>query len=355
MSLHNTKIEETKEQQKTQTSEETPDKKHDNVVSRLDSLTIEIPCNIQYSDNTCNKCNVDFMFKMNPDFSHIVFGEILFGNNHVHCAEIHFKSKPVKKVVFKTTKNSKHSNLGSEYDMLTELNNVFSKSVQKPMLSTLASQLNTENNEITICMLRGPIDLFEYANTNSVFFAPKDPFLKMALVQSITRCMIEKIGMLHANSIAHLDLSVENVLFADNEAFLIDFEFSKKLDHTKMFHFYPNPDNEEIFGKLRLMSTSRYRQHPWNGFKEDVFAIGIILFILCFGFEPFEDHCDRGAIMIQNGKTYEYVQLCGSEYVNRLKLREICLAVNLINLCCSFDRPDDATELLQHPFLLTKK
>lgn len=86
---------------------------------------------------------------------------------------------------------------------------------------------------------------------------------------------------LHSLKIAHCDIKLENVL--------IDRELSK----PKLIDFGLSVQNKALIsdycaGTPSYMSPQLLRKQPFNPFKSDVWALGVLFFKLMFGFLPYK-------------------------------------------------------------------
>jgi serine/threonine protein kinase len=237
----------------------------------------------------------------------------------------------------------KTSSSQEECKMLNMLEDLFYKRKEKPHMSLLA-QIH-HNDKVTIIIQRGPIDLFDYI-TRKTEHIPSPPE-KIPILRSI----IKKLSMLHQRKIAHLDISAENVLYENQEAFLIDFESSQFLDPESIYHFNMDPSNTHgSFGKIVYMTREQISGNPFNGFQEDIFALGILTFFLFFQNFPFSDHKSEYYDLLHSGKIATLLVklgLSGHVGVNPCVL----LAMDFISKCCGPDtkRPCSAGLLLQDP------
>lgn len=98
--------------------------------------------------------------------------------------------------------------------------------------------------------------------------------------------LIEGYSELKKNSILHRDLKPENIFLSSNNletavVKLADFGLSKEVD--------PNMDfTETILGTPLYAAPEIFSQTVIYDYKVDVWALGIILYELLFGFNPFQ-------------------------------------------------------------------
>ena len=97
--------------------------------------------------------------------------------------------------------------------------------------------------------------------------------------------IVNIVKYLHENNIAHCDLKPENILLGKNYSIkLSDFGFSQEFNREKgnLLHKklgtpnYSSPD-------IRLAFTKGY-----DGIKNDIFSLGVLLFVITIGNFPFE-------------------------------------------------------------------
>ena len=297
-------------------------------------------------DVRCSLCESDLFELQILDIDYIEFHRILPSNtmHHVHKANIYYQStrKP-QKVIFKRTMRS------HELKILKMLQELF-KGHSKPHMSLLAFVEDKQSNATVMMLERGKIDLHG-------FRIQTDGLISSSISTAIVRSLVEKVSMLHKNDLAHLDLSIENVLLTNKEVFLIDFENARLLPHEEEFHF--NTDTKPMCnaGKENFMSSEQHSGRAWNGFQSDVFAIGIIAFWLFFGTLPFNSHKSRECKWLQTNQVEEVVLWFGSPFSDDLYTKQTRLALQFIAQCCSHAsvRPRHAEALLAHELFTIKK
>lgn len=105
--------------------------------------------------------------------------------------------------------------------------------------------------------------------------------LNISLAKTIFLQLLDGVEYLHTQSkLAHLDLKLENVLISNDFTFkLCDFGFVEplliKVTKNKGTDGYKSPE-------IYQMASSGF-----DGDKADIFALGVILFIMIFGVPPF--------------------------------------------------------------------
>ena len=87
---------------------------------------------------------------------------------------------------------------------------------------------------------------------------------------------------MHSKGYAHRDLKLDNVLMdaaGTKQIKIIDFGFSLKVGQTEKLNVY--------CGTPHYMDPDLARKVPYNGFAADIWACGIILYIILTGTLPF--------------------------------------------------------------------
>jgi serine/threonine protein kinase len=232
---------------------------------------------------------------------------------------------------------------------ITESTEDLSYSFSTPYIPLLKDYVTKTENDIpcyVMIMAEGPTDLYEL---NIKYKIPT-----VSVIQ-IIRSLVWQVARLHNVEFAHLDLSLENVLYnrMENRCYLIDFEFSQKLDAKKQYHFNTSNDDMVFKGKLNYMSKQQYEAKPIDGFQCDVFAIGVIAFELMLGQSPFIKQQTNQSKLFHNGDLLDLLALFfPTELYN--KFISIPSFGSFVRLCCHPDtsqRPRHVKDLLNHPFL----
>jgi serine/threonine protein kinase len=106
-------------------------------------------------------------------------------------------------------------------------------------------------------------------------------FLKIGFCEKIVKYLfiqvLEAVNLCHTNGIIHSDIKLENILLSNTlELKLIDFCCAKEINGNDFRQYKWSPEvhySPETLG--------------YDGVKNDIFSLGIMLFTLLFGFYPF--------------------------------------------------------------------
>ena len=108
---------------------------------------------------------------------------------------------------------------------------------------------------------------------------------------------------MHSQLICHRDLKLENILLSDRQRIkIIDFGFSIRT---------PEDSKLKIFcGTSSYMAPEIVRKAEYNGFKVDVWALGVVLYVLLTGRFPFKAKTEKELFArIQTGQFLPPVQM----------------------------------------------
>lgn len=171
-------------------------------------------------------------------------------------------------------------------------------------------------------------------------------------IKHLFRQLIRGVKFIHSCGIAHLDLSLENLVVSSDLDVLkiIDFGLARfiKFDEDGSSVDFPGISSP---GKTFYMSPEIFSYQAFAGPAADIWSCGVILFMLLLGGPPFRKphKSDKRFSMIFNGRLGELLQ--------RWKVRDIPdSAIDLLSMCLgpSSGRPS-ADDILNHPFLGQKE
>jgi len=119
-------------------------------------------------------------------------------------------------------------------------------------------------------------DLFTYLESTG--FAPRPESNARAIIIDI----LQALQHTHSKSIAHRDIKLENILMdKSGKVFLIDYGLCAFVEGSKKCRDWCGSDN--------YLAPQIVRRTPYDGYKADVFSVGVVLFALLFGVFPFDN------------------------------------------------------------------
>jgi serine/threonine protein kinase len=116
-------------------------------------------------------------------------------------------------------------------------------------------------------------ELFEFLQHTGSF--------EEAVARSYFHQLISGVGYCHSQGVAHRDLKPENLLMDTNFVLkLADFGFAKVTENAKLMYTQ--------CGTPGYMAPEMFEHQGYTALKADVWACGVILFIMFAGFPPFQ-------------------------------------------------------------------
>jgi len=159
---------------------------------------------------------------------------------------------PLKEISILTYLHSSHCSLGKEYIIR--------------LRDTFCAKLNGFPYYCTI---------MEYAYGDLLSIRNAHP-MSLRKVHRYFVMIAKGLSFLHKNGISHLDISLENILITgEDEIRIIDFGQAEKQRKIQGSHF--------LKGKLKYMSPEAFSDQFFDGFKSDVWSLGVILWALITG------------------------------------------------------------------------
>ena len=168
------------------------------------------------------------------------------------------------------------------------------------------------SNEWFYCILEDcGIDLYEYTN-NLLYSTPTSTKkLKKQSIQMIFHQLISIIVELYEkHHLSHGDLSLENICINPNTGIIkiIDFGLCKKaylggIQLSKLINETSIMDNFSRTGKYIYMSPEKYyatHAKGFNSIQNDVWSLGIVLYILCTQRIPYNDPMKMDFLSLMN-------------------------------------------------------
>lgn len=162
--------------------------------------------------------------------------------------------------------------------------------------------------------------------------------------------MIQGVRYMHALGMAHLDLSLENLLMTDsNELKVCDYGVTRHMSFNEQLQLvsFPATLNNKP-GKLGYMSKEIFGSQPFSGTASDVWSMGVILFISLFGVPPYQVPAlsDQRFALIVTGQIRRLLAAW--------KMSDVASddAVSLISdMLCDEDKRLNIEQILMHPWL----
>lgn len=182
-------------------------------------------------------------------------------------------------------------------------------------------------------------DLFDFVINNN----DRDKYIKCIVKQ-----IVEGLEYLHNLGIAHCDIKLSNILMLSKKNMdikIIDFGYSQNISNQELLHIMVGTPNfmapEILFGA--------YNQQC------DIWSLGCVIFILFFGFNPFNPYCCYTNSQIYSnilkGFNNEVNTGYGAFFPKSKKIDEN--ARNFISNCfiMDYNQRMTAKEALRHPWL----
>lgn len=119
-------------------------------------------------------------------------------------------------------------------------------------------------------------DLFTFLEKTG--FAPKSEQDARVIITDV----LDALSHTHSKNIAHRDIKLENILIdRTGRTHLIDYGLCAFVEEGKKLREWCGSDN--------YLAPQIVRRQPYDGYKADVFSVGVVLFALLFGVFPFDN------------------------------------------------------------------
>lgn len=140
-------------------------------------------------------------------------------------------------------------------------------------------------------------ELFDYVYETKQGFSER-------ISAKIFSIILKKVKILHDNRIAHCDIKPENIIIGNDFSIkLIDFGFSELL--KKDDNFLYDYKGSDIYASPEVKNRN---MDGYDGIKNDIFSLAVLLFVLTVGRFPFErsSYLDRKYRLIMMKKYDDY-------------------------------------------------
>jgi len=135
---------------------------------------------------------------------------------------------------------------------------------------------------------------------------------------------------MHSRGIAHRDLSLENVMLHQShngsvDAYVIDLGVAvvNPLGATSPVFLCPGASLAcEKPGKAMYISPELWSGHEWEAYSNDVFSLGVLLYCMLMGRQPFNSSVDIWARFITSGKWQKVLQVYESGHIHPDSMEE---------------------------------
>ena len=153
--------------------------------------------------------------------------------------------------------------------------------------------------------------------------------------------IINAVEYIHSKGIVHRDLKPENLLLNDkNKLKIIDFGLSNYFFPDSEKNLLKTPCGSPCYAAPEMVSGNNY-----NGFKTDIWAIGIILYAMLVGYLPFEDN--------DNDILFQKILECDLEFPDLLSNLSIYIITKILNV--DSDKRYTIQDIKKHMFYLNGK
>ena len=187
------------------------------------------------------------------------------------------------------------------------------------------------------------VDLFDRVESSPDGLEPFE-------IRSLLGQLTDAVKFLHANGIVHRDIKDENVILdGDGRCQLIDFGSSA--------HWRPGKRWDTFSGTLHYASPEILRGELYGGKEQDVWALGVVAYVLLVGETPFADLPDDVLAGLTGGAEKALEARCGGDHADQGgeedgggRLED---AADFVKRCLELDPADRpaADVLLHHRYL----
>ena len=241
-----------------------------------------------------------------------------------------------------------YSNEISFLSKLNENNNIiklygYGQGHLTPIINNDTTYTDNSNKEIIY------YQILEYANNGELkdYINDNSSRIPENISARLFSKIVKAVKYLHENNIAHCDLKPENILLDINfNPKINDFGFSQEFDGKNGNYLLHQRSGTPIYSSpdVRLAFTKGY-----DGRKNDIFSLGVLLFVITIGDFPFESatYSDEKYKFIIKGRFNQFW-----EFFNHINISDEFK--NLINSLISLTPAKRLSidEILKHPWLI---
>jgi len=121
--------------------------------------------------------------------------------------------------------------------------------------------------------------IMEYCERGDLFsLVAKHEGFPEGIAHCLFKQVLDGVSFLHHKGVAHRDLKPENIFVSNDFTLKIgDFGFATHKKKARKFS-----------GTLSYSSPEMNQNKEYDCFEDDLWSLGVLLFILAFGFQPFE-------------------------------------------------------------------
>jgi tRNA A-37 threonylcarbamoyl transferase component Bud32 len=172
---------------------------------------------------------------------------------------------------YKVSHFDKKRAINNEIKLLTE--------IVHPNIALLYEAIETPNQVLLI------MEYFHGMTLNAYAKSKRFRRLNEAELKKIFRQLLSSVHHCHQRNICHRDLKLDNVLInKEGIVKLIDFGFSYKCRENELLKVF--------CGTPAYMSPEIVSKVPYNGKMADMWALGVVLYVLLSGYYPFKASSD---------------------------------------------------------------
>jgi serine/threonine protein kinase len=216
-----------------------------------------------------------------------IYGDI------IECIQISDKNKVIIKIFNKKKIKQNATDINFQENGLVEIKMTISLSQKKiPYFPLFICKFEDDEYFYMVIKFYNKRSLFHYIQTN------KNIFIQPEIIKKIAKDILSAIHYLHTNGLSHRDISPENIFISDDpdiHAVLGDLAQVTKQDIA----------SNKNCGKNCYISPEQWRK-KYNIQKSDMFAFGIILFILLTRCPPWKRAIDNDLLAFKKDNAYCY-------------------------------------------------